>query len=301
MRFRIPSVPVSQAGAVSDVPVPAVRCDGCGPVAVPADMLPVLRDSPKQLDCPNCGAKAARDTETLVFGPGGRLPWLATETQVKATLIAGPHGRDTTLADRAMAKALRDLEPSRCHDGEPYAVNLATGAIAGDAPSPDADGDALRFALLFAAAPATSFAWQAVDHEHCARFLDELGAYAIPRLAAAITGGGLLKIAAIDDRAPRRRKLLAWCDTARRRITENMTALQTHRATRNTMILLDRIKAFEERSAAMAPGDAADTAATASALALLVRLTEPLAPHSHGDALGAAGNEGPLSDVPWPA
>jgi len=77
VRFRIPSVPISQPGAASDVPVPVVRCDGCGPVAVPVDMLPILRDSPKQLDCPTCGEKAARDTGTLVFGPGGRLPWLA--------------------------------------------------------------------------------------------------------------------------------------------------------------------------------------------------------------------------------
>ena len=303
-RFRIPSVPISEPGAVSDVAVPAVRCERCGPVAVPAGMLPILRDSPKQLDCPTCGAKAARDTETLVYGPGGRLPWLAAETQVEATLIAGPHGRDATLADRAMAKALRDLEPSRCHDGEPYAVNLATGAITGDAPGGGGDGvvdgDALRFALLFAAAPATSFAWQAGDHEHCARFLDDLGEYAVPRLAAAIAGSGTLPIA-IDDGAPRRLKLIGWCDTARRRITENMAALQTHRATRNTMILLDRIKAFEERSAAMAPGDAADVAATASALALLVRLAEPLAPQAMSAIWERAGHEGPLSDVPWPS
>jgi leucyl-tRNA synthetase len=296
-RFLIPSVPISQPGAVSDVPVPAVRCERCGPVAVPADMLPILPDSPKQLDCPTCGAKATRDTETLVFGPGGRLPWLAAETKIEATLIAGPHGRDATLADRAMAKALRDLEPSRCPDGEPYAVNLATGAITGDVPGGGGDGvidgDALRFALLFAAAPATSFAWQEVDREHCARFLDGLAEYAIPRLAAA-TGG------AIDDDEPRRRKLAFWCDTARRRISENMAALQTHRATRNTMILLDRIKAFEQRSAATDPGNAADVAATASALALLVRLAEPLAPQAMSAIWERAGHEGALSDLPWP-
>jgi hypothetical protein len=260
-------------------------------------MLPILRDSPPQMDCPSCGVKAARDTETLVFGPGGRLPWLAAEAPVEATLIAGPHGRDTTLADRAMAKALRDLEPSRCHDGEPYGVNLATGAIAGDAPAPHSDGDALHFALLFAAAPATSFTWQTVDHEHCARFLDDLGEYAVPRLAAA---GAALPPEGIDDSEPRRRKLVAWCATAHRRISENMTALQTHRATRNIMILLDRIKAFEERSAAMAPGDAADVAATASALALLVRLAEPLAPRAMATVWESAGHEGRLSDLPWP-
>jgi hypothetical protein len=291
-RFRIPSVPISEAGAVSDVPVPVLWCGACGPVPVPADMLPVLRDSPARGDCPECGAQARRDAEVLVFGPGGRLPWLAAESPVEAVLIAGPHGRDATLADRAMAKALRDLEPSRCHGGEPYSVNLATGTISGELQAPELDGDALRFALLYAAAPAKSFTWQPVDLEQCGRFLDHLGEYAIPRLSAANTS------APNDDAEPRRRKLAAWCDTARRRISENMAALQTHRAARNTMILLDRIKAFEERSA---PGDAADAAALASALALLVRLAEPLAPQAMAAIWESGGGEGPLGALPWPS
>jgi hypothetical protein len=299
-RFRIPSVPISGPGSVSDVPVPVVRCGDCGPIPVPADMLPILRDSPTQLACPNCGAHAARDGEALVFGPGGRLPWLAAETHVEAMLIAGPHGRDTTLADRAMAKALRDLAPSRCQDGEPYSVNLATGAIAGEAPVSGVNEDALRFALLYAAAPATSFTWQPVDYERCAQFLDHLGEYATPRLAKAIADSGAPPSEAIDDGVPRRRKLIAWCGTARQRISENMTAQQTHRATRNIMILLERIEAFEQRSAAMAPGDATDAAATASALALLVRLAEPLAPRTMATVWERAGHEGPLSELPWP-
>jgi leucyl-tRNA synthetase len=299
-RFRIPSVPISGPRAVSDVPVPVVRCPSCGAVPVPADTLPILPDSPMQVDCPSCGASAERDGDSLVFGPGGRLPWLAAETAVQVTLIAGPHGRDTTLADRAMAKALRDLQPSRCRDGEPYAVNLATGAIAGNVPSADMHDDALRFALLYAAAPATSFTWQAVDHEQCSRFLDQLGEYAVPRLAAAIAASQALPLEAFDDGAPRRRKLIGWCGTARRRITENMEQLQTHRATRNTMILLERIQAFEQRSAVTAPGNATDAAATAAALALLVRLAEPLAPEAMASIWERAGYEGPLSDVPWP-
>ncbi len=299
-RFRTPSVPISGPGAVSDVPMPIVRCGDCGAVPVPSEMLPILRDSPMEMDCPNCGARAERDGESLVFGPGGRLPWLAAETPVDAVLIAGPHGRDTTLADRAMAKALRDLEPSRCQDGEPYSVNLATGIIAGELQASNLDGDALGFALLYAAAPATGFTWQPVDHEQCVRFLAELGEYAAPRLTAAIAASQELTLEAIDDSAPRRRKLIAWCGTARTRITENMTALQTHRATRNTMILLERIKAFEERSAATAPGNTADAAATASALALLVRLAEPLAPRAMAMIWESAGGKGSLGELPWP-
>jgi hypothetical protein len=297
-RFRTPSVPISGARSVSDVPVPVVWCDSCGVVPVPADMLPIQHDGPTRIACPSCGANAARDGHALVFGPGGRLPWLAAETSGEAMLITGPHGRDTTLADRAMARTLSDLAPSRVRNGEPYSVNLATGAIAGEVPASDIDDEALRFALLYAAAPATSFTWQAVDHEQCAQFLDHLGEYAIPRLTAAT---GALLFEAIDDSAPRRRKLIAWCNTARQRITENMTTLQTHRATRNTMILLDRIKAFEQRSAELAPDNAADAAAIASALALLVRLAEPLAPQTMSAIWESAGGEGSLSELPWPS
>jgi hypothetical protein len=297
VRFRTPSVPISGARSVSDVPVPVVWCDNCGVIPIPSDMLPIQHDGPTRIACPSCGADAARDGHALVFGPGGRLPWLAAEIPGQAMLIAGPHGRDTTLADRVMAKALRDLEPSRCRNGEPYSVNLATGAIAGEAPASDVDDDALRFALLYAAAPAKSFTWQAVDHEQCTRFLDHLGEYAVPRLTAAT---GALHFEAIDDSAPRRRKLIAWCATARQRISENMTALQTHRATRNTMILLERIEAFEQRSAVTAPGNTADAAATASALALLVRMAEPLAPRTMATIWESAGCEGPLSELPWP-
>src|SRR5215218_7148922 len=298
VRFRTPSVPISGARSVSDVPVPVVWCDSCGIVPAPADMLPIQHDSPTRIACPSCGADAARDWHALVFGPGGRLPWLAAETSGEAMLIAGPHGRDTTLADRAMTRALSDLEPSRVHNGEPYSMNLATGAIAGEAPASDIDDETLRFALLYAAAPATSFTWQTADHEQCARFLDHLSEYAIPRLTAAT---GALLFEAIDDSAPRRRKLIAWCDTARRRISENMTALQTHRATRNTMILLDRIKAFEQRSTQLAPDNAADAAAIASALALLLRLAEPLAPQAMSAIWKSAGGEGSLGELPWPS
>lgn len=62
-------------------PVPAIHCDGCGVVPVPADQLPVelptdvelagagnpLDRHPtwKHVSCPNCGADAVRDTDTF--------------------------------------------------------------------------------------------------------------------------------------------------------------------------------------------------------------------------------------------
>jgi leucyl-tRNA synthetase len=62
-------------------PIPIVHCEGCGPVAVPKDQLPLVLpedvsfDTPgnpldrhptwKQADCPCCGAAAVRETDTL--------------------------------------------------------------------------------------------------------------------------------------------------------------------------------------------------------------------------------------------
>jgi len=62
-------------------PIPIIHCDGCGPVSVPKDQLPVVLpddvsfDIPgnpldrhptwKHVDCPKCGGKARRETDTL--------------------------------------------------------------------------------------------------------------------------------------------------------------------------------------------------------------------------------------------
>jgi len=62
-------------------PIPIIHCDACGAVAVPRDQLPVVLpddiefDKPgnpldrhprwKHVDCPSCGAKATRETDTL--------------------------------------------------------------------------------------------------------------------------------------------------------------------------------------------------------------------------------------------
>ncbi|WP_294395621.1 leucine--tRNA ligase [uncultured Sphingomonas sp.] len=62
-------------------PIPIIHCDACGPVAVPKDQLPVVLpedvsfDVPgnpldrhptwRHVDCPTCGAKARRETDTL--------------------------------------------------------------------------------------------------------------------------------------------------------------------------------------------------------------------------------------------
>jgi len=62
-------------------PIPIIHCDDCGPVPVPKDQLPVVlpedidfetpgnplerHASWKQIDCPQCGAAARRETDTL--------------------------------------------------------------------------------------------------------------------------------------------------------------------------------------------------------------------------------------------
>ena len=62
-------------------PIPVIHCETCGPVGVPADQLPVelpkdvTFDTPgnpldrhptwKHVDCPSCGGKAVRETDTL--------------------------------------------------------------------------------------------------------------------------------------------------------------------------------------------------------------------------------------------
>ncbi len=62
-------------------PIPVIHCDACGPVGVPRDQLPVIlpedvsfetpgnpldrHDGWRLVDCPTCGGKARRETDTL--------------------------------------------------------------------------------------------------------------------------------------------------------------------------------------------------------------------------------------------
>jgi leucyl-tRNA synthetase len=87
-----------------------------------------------------------------------------------------------------------------------------------------------------------------------------------------------------------------------RRITENMAGLETHRAARNVMTLVERIRDFEKRvlrqQDELTPSD---SAALQRSLLDAVIMLAPLAPHIAEELWSAAGQDGLVANAAWPA
>lgn len=156
--------------------------------------------------------------------------------------------------------------------------------------------DAVRFALLHAAAPEKPFRGGEDVVGYAAGFLGALRELAAARLDGSPAG------ARIDPADGLRRRLAGWCDTAVARMAENYERLDMHRATRNAIELLARIEDFEARVTEQR-GEVAgtDREAVAVALALLGQLLSPLAPGAAADVWRQAGRDGSPADAPWPS
>jgi len=240
-------------------------------------------------------AVPAADRAESMFDHPELQRWLPT-----AQTIEDGEAGVALLDMRTVAKALRDAAALQwLADGEPHgptviheSFEVTTGPpangsdpAAGDN-SPPAEtvvtsrelveaygSDAVRFALLYAAAPAKAFSGRVEAMRHSASFLSDLRAFAEPRLDSTADG------TSIDRGDGLRRRLAAWCDTAVNKATENYEQLDMHRATRNVMELLARIQDFEQRVTEHRGEVAgADREAVTVALQVLVRLLTPLAP-----------------------
>ncbi len=148
-------------------PIPVVNCEGCGPVPVPVEELPVvlprdieptgegnpLAERPDFVDvaCPRCGEPGKRETDTLdchfdalwLWVPAAVPPedraermfthpdlqrWLPSER-----LVAGNDSGSFVFDQRAVTKALRDIGPfAFLEDGEPFAGCLFHEMVVAD-------------------------------------------------------------------------------------------------------------------------------------------------------------------------
>ena len=317
-------VPAVHCGKCGTVAVPLDQL----PLRPPEDLDVSSRGNPLaeradfvDCECPRCEAAAKRDPGTL--HPRLGAAWIELALAVPAADRAesmfdhpelrrwlptaqtvAPADAPTALLDmRTIAKALRDagadgLPP----DGEPHGPTLTYAALALEgAPAGqeliDAHGaDAIRFALLHAAAPTKAFAGGEDALRRSAAFLAELRSFAESRIDGAEAG------ARIDAGDGLRRRLAGWCDTAAARVAENYERLDMHRATRNVEQLLARIQDFERRvtehrSEVAGP----DREAVAVALTVLVQLLAPIAPQLADELWRRTGSEGSVADAAWPS
>ncbi len=328
----IPIVHCEQCGAV---PVPMEEL----PVILPRDLKPTGEGNPLaeredfvRTKCPTCGGEARRETDTLdchfdalwlwvpacvpaeererplqeIFALEDLRAWLPSER-----LVAGSDSGNFMFDQRITTKALRDIGPlAFLEDGEPFAGALMHEMVIrdgrkmskhlGNVVDPDElveqfGADTVRLAVLWAARPQKSLNWSDSSVQYCHRFLHNLWRYTHARVALSVEDG---------DPAPTeflRRRLEKWCEIAVEKITEELASLEMHKAVRNVIRLLDRIKDFEsrvlKRSGALG---AEDREALLDALALLATMLTPFAPHVGQELLQALGREWSEADPPWP-
>jgi leucyl-tRNA synthetase len=309
------------------------------PVRLPDDLRPtgegnVLaeREDFIACTCPKCGAAARRETDTLDCHVDGLWQWLPfsvpaaeresamfTSEELKRWLpvhivIWGADGGGSMFDQRMTAKVLRDAGVlPHLADGEPHARVLMHEMVhldgrkmskhLGNVVDPDAllervGADTVRLAVLYAAAPTNILTWTDQALQYCHRWLHNFWQYAQPRLE----GVGEVGEPDPEEGAVKLRKRLEnWHGVAVRRITENMEGLETHRAARNVMTLVERIRDFEKRVLkAQEELTPSDTAALQAALLDAVRMLSPLAPHIAEELWAAAGQEGLAASAPWP-
>ena len=109
------------------------------------------------------------------------------------------------------------------------------------------------------------------------------------------------QLAPARDTEHLRRRLEKWSETAAERITKDMEALEMHSAVRNVMRLLERIKDYEKRVVARR-GDLGplDRRALVDALAQLIQMLAPLAPHIAEELWSVLGGAEDVPQMPWP-
>jgi leucyl-tRNA synthetase len=158
--------------------------------------------------------------------------------------------------------------------------------------------DAVRLAILFAAAPENVLPWKAHTLHYCHRWLSSLWSYAMPRLHKLEE---LPEIDASQGAVALRGRLGRWSRIAVERVTENYEEIQMHRAVRNVMALMVRIEDYEqrviERYGELTP---ADSSALADALIIAVQLIAPVTPHIAEELWAAAGHDGFAAAAGWP-
>jgi leucyl-tRNA synthetase len=348
-RYRARDFPISRQRAWG-APIPLVHCESCGTVPVPEDQLPVRlpddlrptgegnvlaqREDFVACACPQCGAAARRETDTLDCHVDGLWQWLPfsvpaaeregsmfSSAELRRWLpvhlvIWGADGGGSMFDQRMTAKVLRDTGVlPHLTDGEPHERVLMHEMVhldgrkmskhLGNVVDPDAllervGADTIRLAVLYAAAPTNILTWTDQALQYCNKWLHAFWEYALPR----IEGVGDVRRPTEDDEegaVKLRKRLESWREVAVRRITENMEGLDTHRASRNVMTLVERIRDFERRVLkahdSLAPSD---TAAIQSALLVSVQLLAPLAPHVAEELWAAAGREGLVAQSSWP-
>jgi leucyl-tRNA synthetase len=285
-----------------------------------------------ECSCPRCGKPARREPDTLdchidaawsyvppAVPPEARGDSMFEHPDVPywlpmRQLFQGADNGQFSLNMRLGAKMLRDIGVFEfLPEGEPFGAALMHEMVQkdgrkmskhlGNVVNPgdlveEYGADAVRFAVLYAAAPSRAFNWNDLALKHCASFLSGFWSYAQPRLEARQE---LSEGAEIEANSKWRKRLALWCEKGSERVTQHFERLEPHQATRNIMRLAERVQDFEKRVLKQRGAlGKADEDALVIALLQVVALLAPVAPHMAEELWQRAGREGFVCQAPWP-
>jgi len=334
-RFWGAPIPVVHCEKCGIVPVPDVDL----PVRLPEDAqaredgrspLPLLESFVNTV-CPKCGGAARRETDTMdtfmesswyfmrytsartedaPFDPAALAYWMPVDQYIGGIEHAILH----LLYSRFYVKALRDLGYTTL--AEPFQNLLTQGMVLkdgakmskskGNVVDPNSmigkyGADATRLFILFASPPEKDLEWSDAGIEGAFRFINRVW-----RLAEDLADSGALK--ALGPCAPiselggdvcgpvkdlRRKEH----DTARKVTRDMENKFQFNTAIAALMELVNEMYVSKDALKAVAGGPEA----LSSALATVLTLLSPVAPHLCEELWAHMGHTSQLAALPWPA
>ncbi|MFB6117391.1 leucine--tRNA ligase [Halosegnis sp.] len=311
-------------------PIPVVHCDDCGPVLVPESELPVelpefinttgnpldAAEEWKQTTCPDCGARAVRETDTMdtfvdsswyflryvspnlteaPFDVERANDWMPVDQYVGGIEHAVMH----LLYSRFFTKVLAD-EAGLAHR-EPFENLLAQGMVQlegskmskskGNVVSPqrivdEYGADTARLFMMQAAQPDRDFDWTEEGVQSTRRFLDRLH-----RDVTAFTSGAY---ETTDERDATAEYVADEIDAAVAIAADEYSDLTFNVAAREAQELARTVRGYVDYA------DRPHAATVERGLDAVVRLLAPVAPHLTEELYNELGREGLVVDADWP-
>ncbi len=315
-------------------PIPMIHCEHCGVVPVPEQDLPVVlptevqfegvrsplttMESFLQVDCPECGAPARRETDTFdtfmesswyyarFACPDANEPMVDDRVNFWAPVnhyVGGiEHAILHLLYARFYFKLMRD--EGLVDADEPFTDLLMLGMVlqdgkkmsksAGDAGDPQKlldkyGADTVRTAMMMAAPPHQSFEWGEAQLEGALRFLKRLWSMVHEHAVGGL--GGALNPAALGETAAEVRRKTH--ETIARADDDLGRRVQFNTVVSAVMELTNALSRFD-------PADDNERAVMTEGLRTALLVISPIAPHLTHVLWPMVGGEGALIEQGWP-
>jgi leucyl-tRNA synthetase len=295
------------------------------PYGNPLDRHPTF----SKVNCPRCDQPARRDTDTLeTYCSPWWYHWNAKRTTTLnpfdkeearlympvGIMIGGEDQARTCFFHlRMVARALK--QAGVVEYDEPIDTLLAIGMVKADGRKMSKTegntvdpkevmqrygADALRLAILGAAAPENDFNWSNNLVRQAYAFLNRIWNF-YSRIGKDIRFDAFPEDAKIDLDYSLTRKLAHQVDIATRRTTDAICQNQFHLVAANLEKLFERIEGYEEEAIKRRKSlDDRDRMALSVASSLFMRMLTPLCPHITEELWSLLGGESFIATASWP-